>query len=95
MKGRYTTSGNSITMTPTHVWGKDWIFNDNLQPRWYSKADLIALGIIDEDGITTGSDSPPIQISFDPEIATYSIRDNTLTLVYSGYEDYPATYTKR
>jgi len=72
-KNTYTTSGNSITITLTHVYG-----GLMQESRWYTKDEIkVSLDLSDDD----------LNEMFAPQTGTYSISGNTLTLdigVYSG-----------
>jgi len=63
MKGTFTTNDNSLTITPTH-WGDGY--------KWYSRADLKALGVITEDALAS---------AFSPVTWTYSVSGNALSLI--------------
>jgi len=64
-KGTFTTSGNTLTTTPTHYWGE--MFYLDLDAKWYSKAQLKAAGKATEE-------------DFVPSTYTYAISGTTLTL---------------
>jgi hypothetical protein len=87
-KGTYTTTGNSITMTMTHYYGyNDYdnyvnkTFGIWLAPKWYSRAELRALGAPEDVLI----------YFFSPETATYSISGNILYLTYPSGNTYDYT----
>jgi predicted small secreted protein len=85
-KGTYTTTGNSITITPTHYRGDSPMFFQNgiwLEPKFYSSADLRALGV---------PESSELVLAFSPRTTTYSISGNTLYITGDGYTE---VYTKR
>jgi hypothetical protein len=70
IRGNYTTSGDSITMTITHVHGI--AYGGLLEQRWYTVTEYLALFGDDEeldDFSSTG---------------TYSLSGNTLTLIIDG-----------
>ena len=72
-KGTYTTNNGKRTSKTTHLWGKAvWITID-LEPRWYTKAELRSFDIDSLDTLM-------------PEAYTtsYSINGNTLTLTHNG-----------
>lgn len=66
-KGTFTTSGSSITITTTHMWGTE----AGLGAQWYTKARLL-------EALPTIVDA--INVTFAPQTGTYSIRGDTLTL---------------
>jgi len=71
-KGTYTTSGSTLTMTITHVWGESCYVGGTEPvggPEWYTKADLKATGFTDED----------LNTIFVTRSITYSVSGNTLT----------------
>jgi len=73
-KGTYTTSGNSMTMTVTHVHGGHPGIEGMLESRWYTKSQYEASPL----GIYT-SDEGLSQI-FYTVTGTYSVSGNRLTL---------------
>jgi len=86
MKGTYTTNGNSIKITVTHLHG-DMMEGDimELDSKWYTKAELKAAAgpsISDEE----------LSAYFSSFSATYSISGNKLTLTLEGDTE---TYTKK
>jgi hypothetical protein len=79
LKATYTTSGTSITLTPTHVHGNNVNLiagKKVLDAKWYSESELANLGVI---------------ASFAPETDTYSVSGSTLTFT-TTYGTF--TYTK-
>jgi hypothetical protein len=84
MRGTYTTTASSITITITHYYG-DILTSDTIKfsSRWYSRADLIALGV------------PEYRLAdmFSPVTLTYSISGNTLYL--TNYDGNTLTYTRK
>jgi len=80
-KGTYTTKDGKITITLTHVWGK--AYDNSLESKWYSKADLkAALGIPDAQ----------LDSMFTSQTETYSVSGNKLTIGSGNDQD---TYTKK
>ena len=45
VKGTYTISGNTLIITPTHLWGGN---SSALEERWYTIAELIEAGFLFE-----------------------------------------------
>jgi len=91
-KGTYTTSDNKITMTITHFssiyLGLGEETNSFDSSKWYTKADLKALGVPDDN----------LDIMFAPYTSTYSISGNTLTITDIDEEEgdtHTQTYTKK
>ena len=80
-KGTYTTKDGSFTLTTTHIWGKT--VYSNLEAKWYSKADLKAVGLSEAQ----------LNEWFASQTGTYSVTSTTLTVTYSGGGK--ATYTKK
>jgi len=72
MKGTYTTTGNNISVTVTHIHGD--IAEGELESRWYTKAELIAAGFDDDE----------LDELFFSSTGTYSISGNTLTMTMDG-----------
>jgi len=77
-KGTYTTNGNTLTMTTTHISG-GWymasdIWYDLISGKWYSKAELTALGFPKSE----------LDSLFFFMTVTYSISGNTLYMTYKG-----------
>jgi len=70
-KGTFTTSGSSMTQTPTHFWGTTL----SLSAKWYTKAELIA----------AGKSEALVNSYFDPWTLTYSVSGSTLTLDGNTY----------
>jgi hypothetical protein len=80
MKGTFTTSDSTLTITPTHAWGPD--ADPSLEARWYTKAELLELASSMEEYINT---------AFSTKTVTYSVSGNTLTITVGGRD---FTYTK-
>ncbi|GBU29271.1 hypothetical protein R84B8_02835 [Treponema sp. R8-4-B8] len=81
-KGTYTTSGNKITITITHMYGTMY----GLESRWYTIAEISALL---GDYLSSGSVS---------QTATYSVSGNKLTMTPTNPQtgkSSTATYTKK
>ena len=72
VRGTYTTSGNTFTMTITHIHGN--FFVGLLASRWYTRTELQASVI----GALVGADE--IDELFAPQTSTYSLSGNTLTI---------------
>jgi len=92
-KGTFTTSGSSMTLTLTHMWGKT--LDDSLEAKWYSKQDLKAPAVLaalsDDDHTVTAEDIDALFAS--TATFTYAISGSTLTLTWEdGSSD---TYTKQ
>jgi len=85
MKGTFTTSGDKITITPTHIWGSLY----SLEAKWYSKDEfktaLKQLGSYYEDVAVDG-----MFVATDP--IPYSVSGTTLTISIEGQT---STYTKQ
>jgi len=80
-KGTYTASSGRMTITITQVYGG----SIGLDSKWYSRADLKALGVDDAN----------LNTIFSPQTGTYSISGNNLTLTLSGlWGGTPSSYTK-
>jgi len=81
MKGTYTTSGNKITLTVTHIYNRD-------ESKWYSKAEIKKTGMLSDKEINE---------MFAPQTATYSISGNKLTIIDINEEGHTATtiFTKK
>jgi len=86
MKGTYTTSGNKITMTMTHMWGTPM----GLDAKWYSKSELLALPGLTDDLKEIINEGFATQ-----EKATYSISGSTLTITSDFNPDSPETLIKQ
>jgi len=85
-KGTYTTSGSTLTMTQTHVWGpyaQQRNMNFEFEAKWYS---------VEE--VNSKYQEENVNSRFGAEAKfTYSISGNTLTLTQEG--DSPLTFTKQ
>jgi len=84
IKGTFTTSGSSITMTLTHLWGA--ALPSSLTAKWYSKADLKAPDVLTSLSMT--AEQVDVYFANNSGTYTYVISGNTLTL-----NDF--TYTKQ
>jgi hypothetical protein len=82
MKGTYTTSGNNITMTVTHIHGG--VFG--LDSKWYSKTEL-------KSAVSSLSDAELNEI-FTSQTGTYSASGNTITII-SWIWGEAETFTRR
>jgi len=81
MKGTFTTSNNSMTMTITQIYSGYPGFNFEDKTKWYSKADL--KGYVPDEELDN---------FFTPKTGTYSISGNNLTL--NGFW-FIGTFTKK
>jgi len=83
MKGTYSSSGSTITITPTDFWGS-YVDNNTgtLASKWYTKADLKAALPAEYDS--------QIEQMYTPFTGT--VNGNSLTYTYMGET---ATYTKQ
>jgi hypothetical protein len=103
-KGRYTTSGNNITMTMTHVHG-DAVGGGMLESKWYTKAEIkpimIQLYTLFNDGSMTDAEinamvDEMLSEAFAPHTGTYSVSGNTLTMTMEiDGETETSTYTRK
>ena len=90
-KGTYTTSGNNITITITHIHGS--IMGGMLESKWYSKSEAkfaiknIAQGMLSDEEI-----DEMLNEMFFSQTVTYSISGNKLTMTSDGET---TTYTKK
>jgi len=95
MKGTFTTSNGTLTMTMTHVWGK--VLNDSLEAKWYSKADLKApavLAVLSTNEHTVTAEDIDGLFASQSATGTYVISGNTLTITWDNGSD-PFTLTKQ
>jgi hypothetical protein len=84
MKGTYTTSGKSISLTITDVHGST--FEGMLESKWYTIAELKASPIASSLPADFGS----------PQTSTYSVSGNTLALTTTVEgRTQTVTYTKK
>jgi len=84
-KGTYTASNGSMTLTPTHHWGK--ALSNDFDAKWYNKADLKAWSI------DAGMSDADLDAGFAPQTGTYSVTGNSLTFTFEGGS--PQTLTKK
>jgi len=95
VKGTFTTSDGSMTLTPTHYWGAGGGLG--LEAKWYSKQDLKAPAVL--KALTDHNDGDPVVTAEDIDALftalpfTYAISGSTLTLTQEGGS--PQTYTKQ
>ena len=78
-KGTYTTNGNTITSTLSHLHGDFY----GLESKWYKKEELVVLGYFLMEAL---------DIVFSPRTYHYSVRSNILALTY---ESETKTLTKK
>jgi len=79
-KGTYNTSGGKLTLITTHIWGFsiDYV---NLEKKWYSKAELMAV------------ENPPSNFDmFSSVTVLYSVSGTKLTMTFEGES---ATFTNK
>jgi len=92
MKGTYTTSGNNITITITHVWGGHPEFRGYLESKWYSRAEFRAWAVSMNPNIDEARLNRELNEMFTSQTGTYSVNDTTLIL---EDDEGPTTYTKK
>jgi len=85
LKGTYTTSGNQLVLTPTHV------FNEG---KWLSKSDYKDLLKASATGVTDAEIDEAVNQFFSYVTYIYSIDGNKLSLTLQGTE-VGVTYTKK
>jgi len=95
IKGTYTVSGNTLTMTATHMWGS--LFEDfGLETKWYSKAEIKT--IIKQALEFTGQQwTADVDKAFEEEFTqkcTFAVNGNTLTITQEGSSS-GSTYTRK
>jgi len=82
-RGTYTTANGKITLIPTHWHGGTLNFDPPVEKRWYT---------IDELNRLPGKPDV-LNFTSEPDVRTYSLNGNTLTLTAEGGN--PVVFTKR